>query len=86
MKLTRQVTITNSQGLHARPAAELVEAMKAFDAELTIAVGEKTADSRSIMSVLALGATSGSEATVEADGDEAEAAVSAAIAILTGEG
>ena len=86
MSISKTVTITNSQGLHARPAAELVEALKGFDAAVTINVGEKTADTKSIMSVLALGATPGSEATVVADGPDAEDAASAAIAIMVADG
>lgn len=86
MSITKNVVITNTQGLHARPAAELVEAMKAFEASVSISIGEKQADTRSIMSVLALGATTGSEATVMADGPDAEDAVSAAIAIMVAEG
>lgn len=86
MSVSRTVTITNSQGLHARPAAELVEAMKTFDAAVTISIGEKSAKTNSIMSVLALGATPGSEATVVADGPDAEDAAAAAIAIMVSEG
>ncbi len=84
-KVTTTVVITSSQGLHARPAAELVEAMKGFDSSVKIQVGEKTADTKSIMSVLALGAKTGSEATVEADGPQADEAMAAAVAILTAE-
>ena len=86
MSVSKSVVITNSQGLHARPAAELVEAMKGFDAAVSVSVGEKTADTKSIMSVLALGATPGSEAPVVADGPDAEDAASAAIAIMVSEG
>ena len=86
MSVSKTVTITNSQGLHARPAAELVEAMKGFDAAVTISVGEKSANTKSIMSVLALGATPGSEATVVAEGHDADDAASAAIAIMVSEG
>lgn len=82
---TTTVTIASSQGLHARPAAELVEAMKGFDSSVRILVGEKKADTKSIMSVLALGAASGSEATIEAEGPQAEEAIAAAAAILTTE-
>ncbi len=85
MAETREVVITNRQGLHARPAAELVQAMKAFDASLEISVGPKKANSNSVMSVLALGATSGSTAILVADGTDAAAAVDAAVAIMTSE-
>ncbi|MEM7274216.1 MAG: HPr family phosphocarrier protein [Actinomycetota bacterium] len=85
MTEVREVVITNSQGLHARPAAVLVERMKDFDARLSISVGAKTADCGSIMSVLALGAATGSTARLEAEGPEAVAATDAAVAILTSE-
>ncbi|MEM9651580.1 MAG: HPr family phosphocarrier protein [Actinomycetota bacterium] len=83
MSQTTEVVITNSQGLHARPAAVLVETMKGFDASLSISVGAKTANCNSIMSVLALGAGTGATAVLEADGPDAERATEAAVAILT---
>ena len=83
--ITSTVKIASSQGLHARPAAELVESMKGFDASVRIVVGEKQADTKSIMSVLALGAKTGAEVTIEAEGEQAEAALAAAEEILTTE-
>lgn len=83
--MERSVTITNAQGLHARPAALLVQQMKEFDAEVSIAVGAKKANGASIMSVLALGATNGDIATITAEGADAEAAIDAVETILTTE-
>tara|TARA_B100001939_G_scaffold307889_1_gene288197 strand:- start:2 stop:262 length:261 start_codon:yes stop_codon:yes gene_type:complete len=85
VSISKRVVIMNSQGLHARPASELVEAMKAFSASVTVCVGEKSANSSSIMSLLALGATVGSEATVIADGPDEEDAMNVAIAVLGSE-
>ena len=56
-----------------------VEVMK------SVLEGVKKADTKSIMSVLALGAASGAEATIEAEGPQAEEAMAAAAAILTTE-
>ena len=84
-KVTTTITIASSQGLHARPAAELVEAMKGFDSGVVVMSGEKQADTKSIMSVLALGAKAGAEVTLEADGPDADEAMAAAVAILTAE-
>ncbi len=81
----RSVVITNSAGLHARPAAALVEMMKGFSASVTVEVGAKSADARSIMSVLALGAGTGDKATITAVGDDAAEAVSQIEALLTSE-
>ena len=72
--MSRQVTIQNPSGLHARPAAMLVEAMKGFDAKVQVLKGEKSANAASIMSVLALGAVTGDVVTITAEGNDAEAA------------
>jgi len=78
-----EVVITNSHGLHARPAAELVERIASFDAGVRIEVGDKTANAASIMSLLALGAGPGNTARVVSEGPDAEAALDAVVAILT---
>ena len=71
------IVIKNPSGLHARPAAEIVESVKSIDATIHIRKGDKLANANSIMSVLALGATTGDTVTVEAQGDGAAAAVDA---------
>ena len=83
MELTEQVTILNPAGLHARPAALVVERAKEVDSKVTIATNGKTADARSILSVLALGATTGDVATVTAVGDDAEQALARISEIMT---
>ncbi len=81
--IERTVTISNEQGLHARPAALLVERAKALSAKITLTVGTKKASATSIMSVLALGATTGDVVTIVADGDDEAAALDAVEGILT---
>ena len=78
-----EVVITNSHGLHARPAAELVEQIASFDAGVRIEVGSKTANAASIMSLLALGASPGNTARVTSEGPDAQAALDAVVAVLT---
>lgn len=80
-----EVVITNPHGLHARPAAVMVEKLKAIDAEVRIEAGQKSANAVSIMSVLALGAATGDTARVHSHGPQAEAALEAVVAILTEE-
>ena len=79
----RELVITNSHGLHARPAAELVERIASFDAGVRIEVGDKTANAASIMSLLALGASPGATARVTSEGPDAEAALEAVVTVLT---
>jgi phosphotransferase system HPr (HPr) family protein len=61
--------------LHARPAADFVRAAMGFDANIVVAHGEREADAKSLLSVLALGAKRGSTLRLRADGDDASTAV-----------
>jgi phosphocarrier protein HPr len=76
-------TITLSGDLHARPAGALAVAAARFAAAVSVTAGAKTADAKSVLGVMCLGATSGQEVTVAADGPDAEDAVAALIAILS---
>jgi phosphocarrier protein HPr len=76
-------TITLSGDLHARPAGALAVAAARFAAAVSVTAGAKTADAKSVLGVMGLGATSGQEVTVAADGPDAEDAVAALIAILS---
>lgn len=68
------VVITNESGLHVRPATLFTQLAAKFSSKITISSGEKQADAKSILTVLTLGATKGSEVVLKADGpDEAEA-------------
>ncbi len=81
-EVSRTVRIANPSGLHARPAAEIVERALDFEAEVTIRAGRREASSISITQVIALGATVGDEVTVSATGDDAAEAIEAVVAVL----
>jgi phosphotransferase system HPr (HPr) family protein len=61
-------------GLHARPAALFVQQAAAFSSTIRLSCGERTADGKSILGVLQLGASAGSRVEIRAEGDDAEAA------------
>jgi phosphotransferase system HPr (HPr) family protein len=63
--------------LHARPAGAFAKAAAGFGSAITLAHGEKEVDGRSVLSVMSLGATAGSEVVVKASGDDAQEAVTA---------
>jgi len=84
--ITRTVRIANPAGLHARPAAQIVERAMEFDAEVRIASSEREANAVSITQVIALGATVGDEVTVSATGDDASEAIEAVLGVLLAEG
>jgi multiphosphoryl transfer protein len=82
-ELVRTVRISNPHGLHARPAAQIVERVRAYDARVSIQTNTKRADARSITGLLGLGASTGDEITLHADGEQAREALAAVEAIVT---
>ncbi|WP_138512967.1 HPr family phosphocarrier protein [Maricaulis alexandrii] len=71
----RRVTICNARGLHARAAAKFVEMAQGFDAEIHVSRDGETVNADSIMELLMLAASKGSEIGIETSGPEAEQAV-----------
>ena len=75
-----RLVIRNPSGLHARPAALFVRTAGQFGSKVTVAnpaAGKGPVDAKSILSVLTLGVSSGTEIEVVAEGDDAEAAIAA---------
>ncbi len=72
-----QLEIVNERGLHARAAAKFVKTAEQFAAELTVSKGDLEVSGRSIMGLMMLAAAKGCCIEVKADGEEAEAALSA---------
>ena len=75
--ISRDFTIRNKLGLHARPSAQLTQAASRFGAEIHISRGARRVNAKSIMGVMMLAAGQGSTVTVEAEGEDAEQAVQA---------
>jgi phosphotransferase system HPr (HPr) family protein len=71
------VRLPDGVDLHARPAADFVRCAMGFDASIRVAAGEREADAKSLLAVLALGAKGGSDLRLQADGDDAAAALGA---------
>ena len=71
----RRVTICNARGLHARADAKFVEMAQGFDAEIHVSRDGETVNADSIMELLMLAASKGSEIGIETSGPEAEQAV-----------
>src|SRR5215831_14470848 len=75
--------ITLEGDLHARPAGALAVAAGRFASAVSVTAGGHTADAKSVLGVMGLGATSGQQVTVAAAGPDAREAVAALIAILS---
>jgi phosphocarrier protein len=74
--------ITNKRGLHARASAKIVEAAARFEAEVTIVKDGTRVNARSIMGLMMLAASLGSDIGVEADGPDQDAAMTAMLALI----
>ena len=75
--------ITLEGDLHARPAGALAVAAARFAADVSLTVGDKTVNAKSVLAVMGLGATSGQNVTAAATGPDAEQAVAAVVAALS---
>ena len=70
----KKVTITNRAGIHARPAAMLVQTANQFVSDIYFEKDSERINGKSIMGIITLGATYESELSIVAEGeDEAEA-------------
>ena len=73
----RTVAIINRLGLHARAAAKLVKLAAGFQSRVLIQARQKTADAKSIFSVLLLAAAQNTEIEITVEGPDEEEAISA---------
>lgn len=71
------VKIQNKLGLHARPAMSFVDTANNFVSKVLVKKGAQVVDGKSIMQMMMLAATQGTELLIEATGPDAAAAVSA---------
>lgn len=70
-----QYTITDREGIHARPAGIFVKEAVAFPCKVTIAKGDKEVDAKRIFGVMGLGVKCGEEITIRTDGEQEEEAI-----------
>jgi phosphotransferase system HPr (HPr) family protein len=77
-------TLPAAVALHARPAARFVQLAASYPCSLTVAANGRRANAKSILDVLALGATGGTELELAASGDGAAEAVEQLAALVAG--
>jgi phosphocarrier protein HPr len=75
--------VTLAGDLHTRPAGALAVAAGRFASAVSVTAGCQTADAKSVLGVMGLGATSGQHVTISAAGPDAQEAVASLITILT---
>jgi phosphocarrier protein HPr len=78
------VALPAGVALHARPAATFVKTALRFRSRLTVGTDGKVADAKSILAVLALGATGGTVLRLSAEGEDAPDALAALATCVSG--
>lgn len=80
--LQRDVEVVNANGIHARPAAEIVKVAGKFRSNIIIARDGMEVNGKSIMGVMMLAAECGATVTIKADGDDASEALDALATLI----
>lgn len=85
MTVERRVVVVNRLGLHARAAARLVRTASSFESQLRLERSDRSAsaDAKSILSVLLLAASRGTELFAQAEGADEEAALAAVCELIS---
>jgi phosphocarrier protein len=78
----KQITVVNRLGLHARPAAQIVQKASQFKAEIKLSKDGLEVNAKSIMGVMMLAAEMGSSLVIIAEGPDEEAAAEAVAAVF----
>lgn len=80
--ITRDVTIKNSVGLHARPATFFIQKANSFKSSLSVEREDRRVNAKSLLGVLSLGIVKGMEITLVADGPDEEEAIEALVTLI----
>ncbi len=82
---TRIVVVRHADGLHARPAEMVARQAMQYQARVELVRDQRRVDARSILNILTLGAECGVQLVIEAEGDDADAAVEAIARLIESE-
>lgn len=80
--IEKRVEIVNILGLHARAAARFVRTATRFEAKITVTKDRTTTDGKSILGILFLAASVGSEVMIAASGDDEHEALEALVSLV----
>lgn len=78
----KEITIKNRAGIHARPAALIVQTANEFDSDIFMEKNGNKINAKSIMGIITLGAAYNTDLLVIADGEDEEAAVAAIVKLF----
>lgn len=81
--MEKQIVVKSSVGLHASLAAKIVQAASKYSVDILLHYRDKTINVKSILGLMSLAIPSGENIVIEAQGDNAELAISDIASILT---
>lgn len=80
--ISKEIIVANKTGIHARPASMFVKAATQFKSNITVTKDGKTANGKSLITILSLQLVKGSNITISAEGDDAAEAVDTLIKMV----
>ena len=80
--INKKVTVSNAQGIHLRPAYLIAELAGKYQSDVSLEKSGEKADAKSVLEIIGLAASSGTELNVLADGPDADQAVTAIIHLM----
>lgn len=81
--LNKKLTIDNKLGLHARAAAKFVQTAASFESEIIVRNKEKTVSGKSIMGIMMLAASKGSDIEIQIKGSDEKQAMDAIVTLIS---
>jgi phosphocarrier protein HPr len=83
--ISKDYTITSTEGIHARPATKLVRLAKEYQSSISLKKGDRVVKLNSMLNILTLGAKGGDTITIMVEGDDERLAYAAIDGFLTEE-
>ncbi len=80
--ISRDIVITNTSGLHARPATFFIQKANAYHASIWIEKDDRKVSAKSLLGVLSLGIAKGMTVTLIADGQDEDAAIAGLVELI----
>ena len=80
--ITRNVTIQNSVGLHARPATFFIQKANSYASSIWVEKEDRRVNAKSLLGVLSMGIAKGMTVTLIADGADEQAAIDGLVALI----
>lgn len=79
---TLTVKIIDKIGIHARPASKIVQTASKFESNISFKTNDKTANAKSVINLMALGAKCDTEIQIIAEGSDEEKAIDSLVAVM----